>query len=106
MISKIEVGATGARFPSIERLAQAVQVDPAELFSSDLPSGAMNRGAFGEITAKLSTLPESDLVWISALIDVALGRGRDQSVTKSKRPVGRIAAKQTKSAIATKKKSR
>ena len=53
MISKIEIGATGARFPSIERLAQAVQVDPAELFTSHLPSGVMNRGAFGEITAKL-----------------------------------------------------
>jgi transcriptional regulator with XRE-family HTH domain len=33
MISKIEVGATGARFPSIERLAKAGQVDPAELFT-------------------------------------------------------------------------
>jgi hypothetical protein len=36
-----------------------VQVDPAELFTSDLPSGLMNRGAFGEISAKLSPLPES-----------------------------------------------
>lgn len=62
MISKIEVGATGARFRSIERLAQAVQVDPAELFTSNLPSGSMSRGAFGEISAKLSSLPESDLV--------------------------------------------
>lgn len=77
MISKIEVGATGARFPSIERLAQAVQVDPAELFTSDLPSGAMNRGAFGEISAKLTSLPEADLAWINALIDVALLRGKE-----------------------------
>jgi transcriptional regulator with XRE-family HTH domain len=74
MISKIEVGATGARFPFIERLAEAVQVDPAELFTSDLPNGSMNQGAFGEISAKLSSLPESDLVWISALLDVALRR--------------------------------
>jgi transcriptional regulator with XRE-family HTH domain len=65
-ISKIEVGASGARFPSIERLADAVGVDPAELFTSAIPAGSMNRGAFGEISAKLSSLPEPDLLWISA----------------------------------------
>jgi transcriptional regulator with XRE-family HTH domain len=106
MISKIEVGATGARFPSIERLAQAVQVDPAELFTSDLPKGSMNRGAFGEISAKLSSLPETDLVWISALLDVALLRGQEQSTTKPKRAVGRIVAKPTRSVVAAKKKNR
>ncbi len=106
MISKIEVGATGARFPSIERLAQAVQVDPAELFTSELPKGSMNRGAFGEISAKLSSLPESDLVWISALLDVALLRGHDQSIARSKRQPGRVVAKPIKSAVTAKKKSR
>jgi hypothetical protein len=106
MISKIEVGATGARFPSIERLAQAVQVDPAELFTSDLPTGSMNRGAFGEISAKLSPLPESDLVWISALLDVALLRGRDQSIAKSKRQIGRMVASPTRYAVKAKRKNR
>jgi transcriptional regulator with XRE-family HTH domain len=106
MISKIEVGATGARFPSIERLAQAVQVDPAELFTSELPKGSMNRGAFGEISAKLSSLPESDLAWISALLDVALRRGREQSMAKSKRPTGRTVARPTRSAVPAKKKTR
>jgi hypothetical protein len=99
-------GATGARFPSVERLARVVQVDPAELLTSDLPSGAMNRGAFGEISAKLSSLPESDLVWISALLDVALLRGREQSIARSKRQVGRIVAKPTRSAVIAKKKNR
>ena len=33
-ISKIEIGATGARFPVIERLANALEIDPAELFTS------------------------------------------------------------------------
>jgi hypothetical protein len=46
----------------------------AELSTSDLPTGSMSRGAFGEITAELSSLPEADLAWISALIDVALLR--------------------------------
>jgi hypothetical protein len=60
MISKIEVGATGARFPSIERLAQAVDVDPAELFTSNIPGGSMSQGAFGEISAKLSPLGKAN----------------------------------------------
>jgi hypothetical protein len=106
MISKIEVGATGARFPSIERLAQAVQIDPAELFTSELPKGSMNRGAFGEISAKLSSLPQPDLVSISALLDVALRRGQEQSTAKSNRSAGRTVAKPTKSAVAAKKKNR
>jgi transcriptional regulator with XRE-family HTH domain len=105
MISKIEVGATGARFPSIERLAQAVQVDPAELFTSDLPKGSMNRGAFGEISAKLSSLPESDLAWVSALLDVALHRGQ-QPLAKSKRPVRRLAGRPTRTAVPAKTKTR
>lgn len=76
MISKIEVGATGARFPSIERLATAVDVDPAELFTNEIPSGSIRRGSFGEVSAKLAALSENDLVWINDLIDTALARGR------------------------------
>jgi transcriptional regulator with XRE-family HTH domain len=105
MISKIEVGTTGARFPSIERLAQAVQVDPAELFTSNIPSGSMGQGAFGEISAKLSSLPEPDLVWISALLDVALRR-REPKTAKPKRPNGRIVAKPTRPAAMAKKGNR
>jgi hypothetical protein len=102
MISKIEVGATVARFPSIERLAKAVQVDPAELFTSELPKGSMNRGAFGEISAKLSPLPETDLIWISALLDVvAPGTGAVDG--KTNRSAGRNVAKPTKFAVAAKK---
>ncbi len=106
MISKIEVGATGARFPSIERLANAVGVDPAELFTSDIRNGSMSRGAFGEISEKLSSLPESDLVWISALLDVALQRGQEQSTARSKRPAARTAAKQTRPAVVARNKNR
>jgi transcriptional regulator with XRE-family HTH domain len=106
MISKIEVGATGARFPSIERLAQAVQVDPAELFTSNLLTGSMSKGAFGEISAKLSTLPESELVWISALLDVALHRGEDQSTARPKRPATRTGGKPARLSASTKKKTR
>lgn len=73
-ISKIEVGATGARFPMIERIASALQVDPAELFSSEVPSGALKRAKLNEITISLASLPEKNLQWVSDLLDVALRR--------------------------------
>jgi hypothetical protein len=79
---------------------------PAELFTSDLPNGSINRGAFGEISAKLSSLPESGLVWISALLDVALHRGPGQSTARSKRPLAKIAAKPARLPVLAKKKSR
>lgn len=84
MISKIETGATGARFPVIERLAGVLGVDPAELFTTEIPTGAIARGAFSAVSMKLAELPEAELSWISDLIDVALKRiGSDA-------PVGRI----------------
>lgn len=35
MVAKMEVGVTGARFPTIEKLAVALEVDPAELFTTE-----------------------------------------------------------------------
>ena len=42
---------------------------------------------------------------VSALLDVVLRRGREQSMARSKRPVGRSGAKPTRSAVAAKKQS-
>jgi transcriptional regulator with XRE-family HTH domain len=80
MISKIETGATGARFPVIERLAGALGVDPAELFTTEIPTGAISRGAFSAVSMKLSDLSEAELSWISDLIDVALRRKIPEAV--------------------------
>jgi len=71
-ISKIEVGATGARFPMIERIATALNVDPAELFTAELPSGTLQRGAFRDLTVRLAGLSEPDLQWLTGVIDAAL----------------------------------
>ena len=62
-ISKIEIGATGARFPVIERLAEALQVDPAELFSTEIPKGAIRRKAFNDLCTRLAALSPGDLAW-------------------------------------------
>jgi transcriptional regulator with XRE-family HTH domain len=74
MIAKIETGATGARFPVIERLASALEIDPAELFTSEIPKGALMRGAFAKISSQLVGLPEAELLWISNLLDAGLER--------------------------------
>jgi transcriptional regulator with XRE-family HTH domain len=72
MISKIEVGASGARFSVIERLAAALDIDPAELFTTEIPTGARNRKTLSEITSRLALLSEVDLVWVKGLLDAGL----------------------------------
>ncbi|MCR8493157.1 helix-turn-helix transcriptional regulator [Ochrobactrum sp. WV_118_8] len=72
MISKIETGATGARFPLIERLAIALRIDPAELFTTELTSAAKRNPTLTALTVRLAGLGENDLRWISGVIDAAL----------------------------------
>lgn len=72
MVAKIEAGSSGARFATIERLASALKLDPAELFSTEIPSGAINRGIFGEISSMLAPLPDADLALVHDLLKVAL----------------------------------
>jgi hypothetical protein len=86
MVAKIEVGATGARFPTIERLAKALSVDPAELFSAEIPRGALSQGAFGEILSRLLRLNETELAWVKQLLDAAL---REQ-LTKPTQRIGGV----------------
>lgn len=71
MISKVETGATGARFPLIERLAEALKIDAAELFTSELPTTRRNP-VLSELNIRLSGLDESELLWIKSIIDAAL----------------------------------
>jgi transcriptional regulator with XRE-family HTH domain len=72
MVSKIEGGNSGARFGVIGKLAEALDVDPAELFTPDLPGGHLQRQALTEITSRLASLSDSELRWLSGLLDAAL----------------------------------
>lgn len=74
MIAKVETGATGARFPVIERLSTALEIDPAELFTTEIPSGAINRRAFASLSTRLAQLSEPQLNWIAELLAVVLRR--------------------------------
>lgn len=73
MVSKIESGRTGTSFVVIERLSEALKIDPAELFTTELKSSASG-GPVADIAAELSLLPKQDLVWIKSLIDLVLNR--------------------------------
>jgi transcriptional regulator with XRE-family HTH domain len=74
MVSKIEGGNSGARFGVISQLADAIGVDPAELFTHDLPGGRLQRPVLTEITNRLVGLGDDDLQWVNDLLEIALRR--------------------------------
>lgn len=72
MIGRIEGGQTGARFPTIERIAKALQVDPAQLFSTEAAAGLSTSKALLDLYARLASLSDRDVVWVDRLLDAAL----------------------------------
>lgn len=72
MIVRIENGSSGARFPSIERIAQALSVDPAELFTPSSNQHARVNPVLLDIHTQLAGLRERDLTWVRELLEVSL----------------------------------
>ena len=72
MISKIEGGSSGARFGVIVQIANALEVDPAELFTPNLPSGQLQRAPLTDIVSRLGSLSDSELRWLNGVIEAAL----------------------------------
>lgn len=72
MINKIEGGSTGARFPSIERIAKALAIDPAELFLPEGYEGSKVRSSLADIVSRLSGLSDRDLTWVDGILTAAL----------------------------------
>lgn len=72
MVSKIEGGNSGARFGVVVKLANALGVDPAELFTPDLPTGRLQRAALTNLTSRLASLSDSDLEWLAGILEAAL----------------------------------
>lgn len=71
-ISKLETGKTGASFDAIERLAEALKVDPAAFFTDQIETGAGRRKAFSKLVAKLARLTEEQLVFVDGVVTAAL----------------------------------
>lgn len=74
MISRIELGESGARFPNIQKLADALDIDPGSLFTSEAELRAGVSSAKADLAAILSGLTETDTRWITAIIEAALQR--------------------------------
>lgn len=72
MVAKLETGITGARFPTISKLANALEVDASELFFSQVPRNALYRGKRSEIVKLLEELPDREVDWAFDLFNVAL----------------------------------
>lgn len=98
MISKLESGTSGARFGVIQRLADALDLDPAELFTTEIAAGAIRRGAFGQIATKLAQLTDADLEWVRSILDAALAPRRADQPTISAAPRTRKGAKPSRRA--------
>ena len=74
MIAQIETGTTGASFPSIISISEALKVDPAELFSAHVPEAARKNPKLMNISAKLARLSPADLDWIDGVLTAVLSR--------------------------------
>lgn len=72
MIAKLETGASAPSFAAIERLSEALQIDPAELFTSELGGKPYARRAFTDIAADLGGLSDPELRWLAGIIKAAL----------------------------------
>lgn len=72
MITRLEGGGTGVRFPNIAKIANALGVDPAELFTSEIPSGALQRAKLANVVARLARMSDKELDWAEGVLEAAL----------------------------------
>jgi transcriptional regulator with XRE-family HTH domain len=72
MVAKLETGVAAPSFASIERLSEALKIDPAELFTFELGGKPYDRRALTDIAADLSRLSDAELRWIGGVIKAAL----------------------------------
>lgn len=68
-VARVERGQSAASFDVVERLAAALEVQPAALFGVD-PAG--EPAAFDEVLVSLAALSPKRLAWIKGVIDAAL----------------------------------
>ena len=71
MVVKIETGRSGASFAMIESLAEALEIDPGELFILTAYPGSRNT-KLHDLTARLATLPTPELEWVTGIIEASL----------------------------------
>lgn len=72
MVSKVETGVTGARFPTITKLARAFGIRPVELFDPHIGEGTLTRPKLAAIMGRLARLSDDDLDWLDCVLDAVL----------------------------------
>ena len=72
MVSKLEIGATGASLATVQILADALGIEPAELFTAQIPRGALYRPELNELMARLNRLSPEEFSGIKGVIEAAL----------------------------------
>ena len=75
-IKKLEAGIVAPSFAMIEKIASDLQIDPAELFTSQVEPSNLRRQSFRDITDKLAVLDDRQLEWLQPIIDAALSAKR------------------------------
>lgn len=74
MIGRLEQGKSGASFPTITKLADALGIDPAELFSPDRTRELIASKEIESLFLAVAPLDDSDIAWLTELVRVALKR--------------------------------
>lgn len=72
MIAKVETGTASPSFRTVDAVASALEVDVAELFTTQLPSGRFQRPRLRTIVDRLATLSDAQLEWVGEIVEAAL----------------------------------
>ena len=76
MIGQMETGVSAPSFNTVETLAHALEIDPSELFTTNILNKSVTSRHIHDISAELSKLDETDLLWVRGIIEAALNRKR------------------------------
>jgi transcriptional regulator with XRE-family HTH domain len=72
MINRLEGGKTGASFRSIASLADALDIEPAALFSPNVQVGPTVRPIFNRLVALVAQEDDQTLAWLTGIVQAAL----------------------------------
>lgn len=72
MVARLESGKTGVSFDTIEKLSDALNVDPAELFTPQLANGTFYGAPLGRLVTRLAALKPEEIAWIERIVEASL----------------------------------
>ena len=79
-VARLETGSIGASFEMIEKLATALRVDEADLFSLNI-----NNKNAAKLMVLLTELDEDELKWVDGIVTAALTNRPSRSIKSARR---------------------